>query len=69
MEKRSEDSLYQAVRSVLLIFTALVTFKSDLYRVYTWYLRYRDADDHVIELQALLLQLVLNVDITASAAL
>lgn len=61
MEKRSEDSCYQAV--------PLVRFKSDLHRVYTWYLRYRDADDHVVELQALLLQLVLNVDITASAAL
>lgn len=28
-----------------------------------------DADDHVVELQALLLQLVLNVDVTAAAAL
>lgn len=34
-----------------------------------WHLRYGDADDHVVELQTLLLQLVLDVDVTASAAL
>lgn len=46
-------------------------FLADAFRVDKWacHLRYGDADDHVVELQALLLQLVLDVDVTAGAAL
>lgn len=33
------------------------------------YLRYRNADDHVVKLEAVLLQFIFNVDITASTAL
>lgn len=44
---------------------------ADAFWVDKWacHLRYGDADDHVVELQTLLLQLVLDVDVTAGAAL
>lgn len=49
----------------------IVFFLADAFRVDKWacHLRYGDADDHVVELQTLLLQLVLDVDVTAGAAL
>lgn len=70
VDLRTEDSVYQLQT---VTFNAPISHDTSAFTAYTFvqqmYLRYGDADDHVVELKALLLQLVFNVDITASTTL